>query len=248
MGGGESGGRAAARALVDGWLRSWRRRVHGRQLLRGVPRCRAALPSAPLVVRGAELAARRATGMGMGRATLPGARCASVCRWRETRAHRRYGRCRHGAGRRWASGRGGLDGDERRGEERRGWRQRVPREKGPCGWRSGLFTTLRLALGRTLKKLWEEEGTMAKWEASSWAKKRKAHALKATATDFDRFQARRLRLIRQSSSPAHARTRIHSTGRTLRRRRRPCRAAPSPRRSEQHRSHVCLVPTVPDGR
>ena len=30
---------------------------------------------------------------------------------------------------------------------------------------------------------------MAKWEASSWAKKRKAHALKATATDFDRFQA-----------------------------------------------------------
>lgn len=30
---------------------------------------------------------------------------------------------------------------------------------------------------------------MKKWEACSWAKKRKAHALKATATDFDRFQA-----------------------------------------------------------
>jgi len=44
------------------------------------------------------------------------------------------------------------------------------------------------ATQKTLKKLWEEEGTMAKWEASSWAKKRKAHALKATATDFDRFQ------------------------------------------------------------
>ena len=33
-----------------------------------------------------------------------------------------------------------------------------------------------------------EEGTLAKWEATSWAKKRKAHALRASATDFDRFQ------------------------------------------------------------
>ena len=41
---------------------------------------------------------------------------------------------------------------------------------------------------RNLKAAWEKEGTMAKWEATSWAKKRKAHTLKATATDFDRFQ------------------------------------------------------------
>ena len=78
-------------------------------------------------------------------------------------------------------------------------------EEGPCRWEASFLTTLRLALGRTLKKLWEEEGTMAKWEASSWAKKRKAHALKATATDFDRFQARRLR----QSSASRPRTHTH---------------------------------------
>ena len=44
------------------------------------------------------------------------------------------------------------------------------------------------ATEKNLKKAWEAEGTMSKWEASSWAKKRKSHTLRATTTDFDRFR------------------------------------------------------------
>jgi hypothetical protein len=37
-------------------------------------------------------------------------------------------------------------------------------------------------------KLWKSEDVQAQWEKCSQAKKRKARALRATATDFDRFQ------------------------------------------------------------
>ena len=36
--------------------------------------------------------------------------------------------------------------------------------------------------------LWNEEGVEAKFAESNQGKKRKARALRATATDFDRFQ------------------------------------------------------------
>merc|ERR1712166_701539 len=52
-----------------------------------------------------------------------------------------------------------------------------------------------------LKACWEKEGTMAKWEACGWAKKRKSHALRATATDFDRF---RVMVAKKERSKARA--------------------------------------------
>merc|ERR1711988_1642655 len=39
------------------------------------------------------------------------------------------------------------------------------------------------ATQKQLKAAWEAGDTLSKWEATAWAKKRKAHALKATATD-----------------------------------------------------------------
>ena len=56
--------------------------------------------------------------------------------------------------------------------------------------------------GRQLKAAWEAGDTLSKWEATAWAKKRKAHALKATATDFDRFQ------VRPSPHPSAATSRV----------------------------------------
>merc|ERR1719267_406738 len=41
---------------------------------------------------------------------------------------------------------------------------------------------------KQLKKLWEAEGVQAQYDKSSQAKKRAARALRATTTDFDRFQ------------------------------------------------------------
>ena len=41
---------------------------------------------------------------------------------------------------------------------------------------------------RKLVELWKSEGVEAKWAESSQGKKRKARSLRATATDFDRFQ------------------------------------------------------------
>merc|ERR1719329_1025191 len=57
------------------------------------------------------------------------------------------------------------------------------------------------ATEKNLKKCWEAEGTLAKWEASSWAKKRKAHALRSTTTDFDRF---RVMVAKKERSKARA--------------------------------------------
>ena len=36
--------------------------------------------------------------------------------------------------------------------------------------------------------MWEEEGILGKYEASDIAKKRKGRALRAKATDFERFE------------------------------------------------------------
>merc|ERR1711935_280460 len=47
----------------------------------------------------------------------------------------------------------------------------------------------------------EKEVTLAKWEACGWAKKRKSHALRATATDFDRF---RVMVAKKERSKARA--------------------------------------------
>ena len=52
---------------------------------------------------------------------------------------------------------------------------------------------------RTLKKVWEEEGTLAKWESTSWAKKLRARKLRSETTDFDRFQ---IMLARKERSAA----------------------------------------------
>ena len=46
----------------------------------------------------------------------------------------------------------------------------------------------RNARQKTLKKAWTEADTMAKWEATSWAKKLAAKKKRASLGDFDRFK------------------------------------------------------------
>ena len=41
---------------------------------------------------------------------------------------------------------------------------------------------------KTLKRAWEEADVMAKWEASSWAKKLATRKKRASLSDFDRFK------------------------------------------------------------
>jgi large subunit ribosomal protein L14e len=47
----------------------------------------------------------------------------------------------------------------------------------------------RNARQRSIIKAWEEGGTLAKWEATSWAKKLRSRSLRSGLTDFDRFKA-----------------------------------------------------------
>jgi len=51
---------------------------------------------------------------------------------------------------------------------------------------------------KQLMGLWESEGVQGKWDACSQAKKRKAHASRATMTDFDRFQVQLAKTERSS--------------------------------------------------
>ena len=46
----------------------------------------------------------------------------------------------------------------------------------------------RNARPKTLAKAWEEAGTLAAWEKSSWAKKLIAKKKRASLNDFDRFK------------------------------------------------------------
>lgn len=46
----------------------------------------------------------------------------------------------------------------------------------------------RAAGTTTVKKVWEASEVSAKWEASSWAKKRAAHQARRNTSDFDRFE------------------------------------------------------------
>jgi len=41
---------------------------------------------------------------------------------------------------------------------------------------------------KTLKQAWTDADTMAKWEATSWAKKLNARKKRANLSDFDRFK------------------------------------------------------------
>ena len=47
----------------------------------------------------------------------------------------------------------------------------------------------RNARAKTLEKAWAEADTLAKWEASGWAKKLDNKAKRANLSDFDRFKA-----------------------------------------------------------
>ena len=46
----------------------------------------------------------------------------------------------------------------------------------------------RNARAKTLKKAWADGDVMAKWEATSWAKKLSAKKKRAALSDFDRFK------------------------------------------------------------
>ncbi|ORY92519.1 ribosomal protein L14-domain-containing protein [Leucosporidium creatinivorum] len=46
----------------------------------------------------------------------------------------------------------------------------------------------RAAGTTTVKKVWEASEVSAKWEASSWAKKRAAQQARRNTSDFDRFE------------------------------------------------------------
>lgn len=57
------------------------------------------------------------------------------------------------------------------------------------------LTDLKVKIGLnarqgTLAKAWTTEGTLAKWAASSWAKRLAAQKVKAGRNDFQRFQLR----------------------------------------------------------
>eukprot|EP00940_MAST-03C_sp_MAST-3C-sp2_P001187 g1187.t1 len=54
-------------------------------------------------------------------------------------------------------------------------------------------TIKRCPKAGVLKKAWESEDVMAKWEKTSWAKKRAAKAKRASLSDFDRFKVMVLR-------------------------------------------------------
>lgn len=47
----------------------------------------------------------------------------------------------------------------------------------------------RNAREKTIKKVWEDAGISAKWEATSWAKKAAARRNRAKTGDFERFKA-----------------------------------------------------------
>ena len=51
-----------------------------------------------------------------------------------------------------------------------------------------LTTIPRGAREKTLKTALKKDGTMAKWDASNWAKKLKAKKTRASMGDFDRFK------------------------------------------------------------
>lgn len=46
----------------------------------------------------------------------------------------------------------------------------------------------RNARAKTLKKAWEEAGTLSAWNSSSWAKKLASKAKRSELSDFGRFQ------------------------------------------------------------
>jgi large subunit ribosomal protein L14e len=41
---------------------------------------------------------------------------------------------------------------------------------------------------KSLKKAWEEQGVLGKWQATAWAKKLEARKNRAAMNDFDRFK------------------------------------------------------------
>ena len=55
---------------------------------------------------------------------------------------------------------------------------------------------------RQLKGLWESEGVIAQWEATSQAKKRKARSMRAATTDFERFQIQLAKTARSAKRKA----------------------------------------------
>jgi len=57
------------------------------------------------------------------------------------------------------------------------------------------------ATAKKLKEAWDAEGTMAAWEESSWAQKRKRHITRKGLSDFARFEAM---LARKERSAARA--------------------------------------------
>jgi len=65
--------------------------------------------------------------------------------------------------------------------------------------------TVSVSLNSTRKKLkaaWEAEGTLAAWEATSWAKKRARSAARKQLTDFGRFEAMLARKERSAARKA----------------------------------------------
>mmetsp|Transcript_16949 Transcript_16949/g.36726 ORF Transcript_16949/g.36726 Transcript_16949/m.36726 type:complete len:131 (-) Transcript_16949:233-625(-) len=70
-----------------------------------------------------------------------------------------------------------------------------------------MLTDLKVAIKlnatqKSLMKQWEEEGTLAKWESTSWAKKLRARKLRSETTDFDRFQVMLARKERSAARKA----------------------------------------------
>jgi len=55
---------------------------------------------------------------------------------------------------------------------------------------------------KALKALWESEGVQAQWDATPAAKKRSAHALRASTNDFERFQIQLARKERSAKRKA----------------------------------------------
>jgi len=70
-----------------------------------------------------------------------------------------------------------------------------------------MLTELKVSIGlnasqKKLAAAWAEEGTLAKWESSAWAKKRRARVLRSETSDFERFQVMLLRKERSAARKA----------------------------------------------
>ena len=72
----------------------------------------------------------------------------------------------------------------------------------PAPGRSASPPAPRARVRRQLAALWKSEDVQGKWDATNWAKKIQKRKLRASMTDFDRFQVMLARKERSAARKA----------------------------------------------